>query len=512
MSVSVRDFYKDKTIFITGSSGYLTKFIIEKLLDSCDVRKIYLLLSDPTSLADGNCNFDTKMNEEASKKYRRKALFNFRLNEQHRSKIIGVIGSITLDNFGLYGEQLKQVEDETQIMFHCEETTSFTDPLDVSVSINVLGTLNATKFASKMNQLKSFVFISSAFTASYTGRMEEVIYSPKIDTMQLIEQVRCSSGDKINHQLFNKFKGEHVTTYTLTKSLADDIVVKFARSTGVSSVIVKPAIISAPAVEPVAGFIDTFYQGTSDIVATIGLGIQRIFNFDPQNNIPIIPVDYCANATIISASNCVNSNVNPLIIGAFNTTSNFVTTGTYFDSILRESKLAPSIRAVRSFGRNTFTINKLSYLIQLFLYNQLFAYIYDGCMSLIGEESRFSRLLKRSTHSMDTLYALLSIRWIIDGHNLKDEWDKLSNEEKSIFNVDCSHTNWPNYLSMMWHGFRTYTLKETNRDLCDAQQKKDHFMHVFLLFKSAAVAFILTLFFILYQPIKSVAYATGRTL
>ena len=508
----VRDFYKDKTIFITGSSGYLTKFIIEKLLHSCDVKKIYLLLSDPSSMTDVNSNIDPKANEEASKKYRRKVLFNFRLNEEDRRKIIGIIGSITKDNLALYGDQFKQIQDETEVIFHCEETTSFAEPLDVSVAVNVLGSLNAIKLASKMKQLISFVYVSSAFTASYTGRMEEVIYTPKIDTMQLIEQVKCSSGSKINSELFNKYRGEHATTYTLTKSLADDIVSKFARESGVSTVIVKPAIISAPAVEPVAGFIDTFYQGTSDIVATIGLGIQRIFNFDPRNNIPIIPVDYCANATIIAASSGAKSTVNPLIIGAFNTTSNFVTTGTYFDSILRESKLTPSIRAVRSFGRNTFTMNKLLYLIQFFFYNQLFAFIYDVYMSLVGRESRLSRLLNRSTCSMDTLCTLLSTRWIIDGHNLKDEWHKLTSDEKAIFNVDCSHTNWSKYLSMMWHGFRTYTLKETNRDLCDAQQKKDHLMHVLLLFKSALLAFILTLFFILYQPIKSVAHTSGRAL
>ena len=39
------DFYKEKSIFITGATGFLGKCLIEKLLRSCfDLKKIYLLV------------------------------------------------------------------------------------------------------------------------------------------------------------------------------------------------------------------------------------------------------------------------------------------------------------------------------------------------------------------------------------------------------------------------------------------------------------------------------------
>ena len=42
---SIRSFYDDKVIFITGGSGFLGKVIIEKLLRSCpNLKKIYILL------------------------------------------------------------------------------------------------------------------------------------------------------------------------------------------------------------------------------------------------------------------------------------------------------------------------------------------------------------------------------------------------------------------------------------------------------------------------------------
>lgn len=43
--LNVREFYKGKTILLTGSTGFVGKVILEKLLYSCpDIRRIYLLI------------------------------------------------------------------------------------------------------------------------------------------------------------------------------------------------------------------------------------------------------------------------------------------------------------------------------------------------------------------------------------------------------------------------------------------------------------------------------------
>lgn len=42
--LSISDFYAEKTIFITGATGFLGKIVIEKLLRACPlVKKIFLL-------------------------------------------------------------------------------------------------------------------------------------------------------------------------------------------------------------------------------------------------------------------------------------------------------------------------------------------------------------------------------------------------------------------------------------------------------------------------------------
>lgn len=47
MSEGIRKFYKDKTIFITGASGFLGKVLLEKLLFSCSELKEILILMRP---------------------------------------------------------------------------------------------------------------------------------------------------------------------------------------------------------------------------------------------------------------------------------------------------------------------------------------------------------------------------------------------------------------------------------------------------------------------------------
>lgn len=41
---SVKEFFKDKSVFITGGSGLVGQVLIEKLLRCCNVKCIYLLI------------------------------------------------------------------------------------------------------------------------------------------------------------------------------------------------------------------------------------------------------------------------------------------------------------------------------------------------------------------------------------------------------------------------------------------------------------------------------------
>jgi fatty acyl-CoA reductase len=41
---TIQDFYREKSVFLTGASGFLGKQILEKLLRSCNVNCVYVLV------------------------------------------------------------------------------------------------------------------------------------------------------------------------------------------------------------------------------------------------------------------------------------------------------------------------------------------------------------------------------------------------------------------------------------------------------------------------------------
>jgi len=50
MEASIAESFRDGTVFVTGSTGFLGKILIEKLLRSCSMKKIALLVRSKKGL------------------------------------------------------------------------------------------------------------------------------------------------------------------------------------------------------------------------------------------------------------------------------------------------------------------------------------------------------------------------------------------------------------------------------------------------------------------------------
>lgn len=51
-SITIPEFYKGKSLFLTGGTGFVGKVIVEKLLRSCpDVKNVYLLIRPKKSMS-----------------------------------------------------------------------------------------------------------------------------------------------------------------------------------------------------------------------------------------------------------------------------------------------------------------------------------------------------------------------------------------------------------------------------------------------------------------------------
>ena len=86
MYPSIREFFAGKTILITGATGLVGKFLIEKLVRSCpDVKKIYVLIRPKRGVTS----------QERFAKFLDQPLFKFKLNQDYlEEKVIPLEGDI----------------------------------------------------------------------------------------------------------------------------------------------------------------------------------------------------------------------------------------------------------------------------------------------------------------------------------------------------------------------------------------------------------------------------------
>lgn len=164
-------FFENSEIFITGGSGVLGKALIDKLLRSCNVRRIYLLLRPKRAI-----NIDQRL-----MKLREARIFQvLHVQKPHEMDKLTVIpGDVTLPGLGIDDEHLDMLR-RVSIVFHCAATVRFDEPLRVALRLNVGGTLEAITFAEKLQHLRVFVHVSTFFSNPYLKRVE-----PKVRTAHI---------------------------------------------------------------------------------------------------------------------------------------------------------------------------------------------------------------------------------------------------------------------------------------------------------------------------------------
>lgn len=100
----VQEFYKDAKIFVTGGTGFLGKILIEKLLRSCPVSTIYVLIRSKKG-KDSAARLNTIFEDQLFNRMK-KACPDF------RQKVVIVEGDCQLPELGLAVQDKKMLIDE----------------------------------------------------------------------------------------------------------------------------------------------------------------------------------------------------------------------------------------------------------------------------------------------------------------------------------------------------------------------------------------------------------------
>lgn len=316
----IQEFFADKTVLITGSTGFLGKALLEKVLRSLpEVRRIYLLI---------RAKQRATRTKPAVQRYRAEVLRSSIFERLRRelgerfetyvdSKVAVVEGDLTEERLGLTAEDHTRLLDEVEIYVNSAATVEFDERLDLALNLNTLGPKRTLEFALACKRLEALVHISTCYVNGMSkGWARETVEPMKFDVDDEVARLReaCdvvtrrkSRQPRDTHQQLVQLGLEQARqrgwqdTYTFTKALGEQLLVK--NRGDLPTVILRPSIIESTLNDPEGGWIDGFRVG-DPIFIGFGLGLLKDFPARPETIGDFVPCDHVVNAILAAAPKC----------------------------------------------------------------------------------------------------------------------------------------------------------------------------------------------------------------
>ncbi|KAG5504062.1 hypothetical protein GH5_04924 [Leishmania sp. Ghana 2012 LV757] len=302
MSLDIRAGFSNRTVFITGGTGFVGKVLLYRILkDIPDVTCIYLLMRGKRSrrlkkylnLQErlelevlGSPCFEPLRQQVGDAKWRELC-----------QKVKAVQGDITLDHVGLSEKDREMLAKETNFIVHLAATVNFSERLDLALNMNTLGGLRVLALARTCRHLEAMVHVSTCYV-NYRrkGRQvvnEERLYPLGFDPEEMCKRVLAMNPNEVEVQSAVLLKEHNFpNTYTFTKSIGEQLIYKYKES--VPIVVVRPSIVGCSYRDPFPGWVDAL-TAAGGLLLTISLGVVREVLCDKDLIADVIPVDYVVN-------------------------------------------------------------------------------------------------------------------------------------------------------------------------------------------------------------------------
>lgn len=240
---SVKDFFEGKTIFLTGATGFVGRFLVYKLCKDVNVKRIYFVLR---SKKDKKGNFMPFQEREAE--FKKLDLFTYLPDKRNLDKVIALEGDVNDENLGLSEESLRKIYQEVNIVIHSAATVRFTEEMKISSRLHIMGTHYTIEVAKKIQNLDIFVHLSSFGTWSPNEVLTENIPDEPYDPYEFADLFEKLSREEAR-SLESKYLGKApkwLNSYSLTKTLAECVLKRNAHHFKKVAVL-RPPFLMSPA-------------------------------------------------------------------------------------------------------------------------------------------------------------------------------------------------------------------------------------------------------------------------
>lgn len=471
----VADFYRGRSVFITGATGFMGKVLVEKLLRSCpDVSHLYLLMRPRRGL-DVRHRLDDMLGTPMFDELRRSRPDQLR-------KVVAVPGDITLPELGISVSDRELLCEEVSVVFHSAATVKFDEALKLSIEMNLLGTKRMLQLAHHMKKLEAFIHVSTAYCNCDRAEVREMVYPAPTDPDKLVQCVDWMDADMAEH-MTPKILGSRPNTYTFTKALAETVVANEAGKLPLA--IVRPSIVTAALREPVTGWVDNL-NGPTGLLVGAGKGVLRTLYCHRDMVADLIPVDLCINllltvgwktackaprnrapsnasacsgeggaaATAAAAGvpdipvyNCVSGAQNPV-------------TWARLEECGRTHLRRNPYSGVLWYPGGSFKSSRLYNEVCVVALHTIPAYIMDGVARLSGQKPMMVRIQQRLSKAVKCLQFFTTSEWRFTNDNVQRLQAEMAPADRRVFDFDVREVDWDAYLNSYVLGIRKFILKE----------------------------------------------------
>tara|TARA_R100000306_G_scaffold62604_1_gene75748 strand:- start:111430 stop:112968 length:1539 start_codon:yes stop_codon:yes gene_type:complete len=480
------DTLRDKTILLTGASGFVGKVVLEKLLRCVGGNgRIFLLMR-------GNRRFPSA-EDRLYHEVLQSSLFDKLKSEQGAEflenclkKLHCLEGHLTQPLFGLDHETFAATAFSLDLIINAAASVDFREPLDDALKTNTLALDSLIDF-SKFTPHCPLIHVSTCYVhGHHAGFCQEgnvVAFSgdlPLLDTGYVDTDAVVSSLQSRINVLYATISdiderqaalvdlGLEVAnaygwndTYTFTKWLGEQRLLNALQ--GRALTVLRPSIIESVLKDPTPGWIEGLKVADAVIMAYAREHVM-LFPGRPSASIDIIPVDYVANSILISAAEALNAPCQHRFYQCGSSAENPVTLKTLI-KLVRKASTTPGSGLDRLFPRQP----KKSFVM---VPAPLFKLITDGGLNYERWNYRLRKTLglsssKRALMKMETTVRLAVVfafyttqRYTFDNSELLALADRLSPADRAAFPVSTADIDWAHYLgNIHLSGLNNFALK-----------------------------------------------------
>ncbi|XP_017140066.1 fatty acyl-CoA reductase wat-like [Drosophila miranda] len=492
METDIQRFYRNKTVFITGGTGFLGKVMVEKLLRTTEVKQIYLLIRPKRGVEI----------QERISEWSKDLVFELLLKSKSDAlqRVCPIAGDCLEPDLGISDTDRRLLTSEVQIVLHGAATVRFNEPLHVALAINTRATRLMVQLGKQMVNLDAFVHVSTAFANCVIDHIQEKFYPELLtNSSKKVLEMTDQLGDQLIDNMTSALLGSFPNTYTYTKALGEDVILREAGDLPLC--IFRPAIIIATSSEPVSGYIDNLY-GPIGLVYGVAHGVIRIALVDVNAQNSVVPVDYCASMALASAwktaASAVRTSSPPPIYHLTPSEQNLLTYGAFRD---KTQSIGENYAVTKMLWYPFMHFMTTSWLFPLaaFFYHTLPGLVVDLALCAIGRKPRLLKIYQKVHKNMLLLRPFTCRSWKFGTKNKDRLWQSMSPQDQEIYNFDMLALDWDSYFNRALRGMRFYLCKEPRSpsSIAEGQRvwRRFHMLHrtlqLILLCSAAAAIWLL---------------------